>query len=89
MPCHVGNVGSSGNIYEHTHHTGDDDVQRHLPSVCPPCRGRERLDRAPHPDEVPCVTDVAHRIAAILHMEPDLDENHEAVKAGTYDWPGE
>ena len=38
-------------------------------------------------DEVREVTDMARRIAAIVLMEPSLDDNYRAVCEDTYDWP--
>ena len=38
-------------------------------------------------DEVRWVQEMARRIAAILLLEPALDENYRAVKAHTYEWP--
>ena len=37
-------------------------------------------------DEVREVTNMARRIAAILLLEPALDENYEKVKSSTYKW---
>jgi hypothetical protein len=34
-------------------------------------------------------TEMARRIAALILMQPDLDANYEAVKAGTWPWPRE
>jgi hypothetical protein len=31
---------------------------------------------------------MTRRIAALLLLEPALDENYERVKAETYEWPG-
>jgi hypothetical protein len=49
-------------------------------------RERELLGRALTLDEVREVTNMARRIAAILLLEPALDENYRAVKANCYDW---
>jgi hypothetical protein len=38
----------------------------------------------PHAQEAPS----PRRIAALLLLEPALDENYERVKADTYEWPG-
>lgn len=46
------------------------------------------LGRALRLDEVREVSHVARRIAAILLMEPALNDSYAAVKAGTYEWPG-
>jgi len=50
-------------------------------------RERKLLDRDLKPEEARYVTEVARRIAAILLLEPALDENYERVKADTYPWP--
>jgi len=52
-------------------------------------RERALLGRDLQPDEARYVTEMARRIAAILLLEPALDENYERVKADTYDWPGD
>ena len=40
-------------------------------------------------DTVPrYVTEMARRIAALVLLEPALDENYERVKADTYAWSG-
>ncbi|MGH9849611.1 MAG: hypothetical protein ACREBD_07100, partial [Blastocatellia bacterium] len=49
-------------------------------------RERELLGRALTLDEVREVTNMARRIAAILLLEPALDENYRAVKENCYDW---
>ncbi len=49
-------------------------------------RERELLGRALTLDEVREVTNMARRIAAILLLEPALDENYQAVKVNCYDW---
>jgi hypothetical protein len=50
-------------------------------------RERELLGRDLSTDEVDEVTAIARRIAAIILLEPALDENYKAVKAATYRWP--
>jgi hypothetical protein len=40
-------------------------------------------------DEVRWVQEMARRIAAILLMEPALDENYCAIKAHAYQWAEE
>ncbi len=50
-------------------------------------REEKLLGRAMTKDEVRWVQEMARRIAAILLLEPALDENYRAVKARTYDWP--
>ena len=52
-------------------------------------RERALLGRDLRPDEARYVTEMTRRIAAILLLEPALDENYERVKADTYDWPGD
>ena len=44
------------------------------------------LGRSLTVDEVREVTNMARRIAAILLLEPALDENYEKVKSSTYKW---
>jgi len=51
-------------------------------------RERPLLGRDLKPDEARYVTEMARRIAALLLLEPALDENYAAVKADTYSWPG-
>ena len=50
-------------------------------------RERALLGRDLRSDEARHVTDMTRRIAAILLLEPALDENYERVKADTYPWP--
>jgi hypothetical protein len=50
-------------------------------------REKELLGRGLTMDEARYVTEMARRIAAILLLEPALDENYQAVKAATYPWP--
>jgi hypothetical protein len=50
-------------------------------------REEKLLDRAMTKDEVRWVQEMARRIAAILLLEPALDDNYRAVKAHTYAWP--
>jgi len=45
------------------------------------------LGRAITSDEAYYVRDMARRIAAICLLQPALDANYAAVKAGTYPWP--
>jgi len=45
------------------------------------------LGRPLKTDEAREVTNMARRIAAILLLQPKLDENYCAVKAAAYDWP--
>ena len=51
-------------------------------------RERALLGRDLRPDEARYVQEMTRRIAAILLLEPALDENYERVKAETYPWPG-
>jgi hypothetical protein len=50
-------------------------------------RERPLLGRDLTADEARYVTEMARRIAALLLLEPALDENYAAVKAETYEWP--
>ena len=50
-------------------------------------RERPILGRDLTVDEARYVTEMTRRIAAILLLEPALDENYERVKADTYAWP--
>jgi REP element-mobilizing transposase RayT len=50
-------------------------------------REEKLLGRPITKDEVRWVQEMARRIAAILLLEPTLDENYRAVKAHTYNWP--
>jgi len=50
-------------------------------------RERALLGRDLKPDEARYVSEMTRRIAAILLLEPALDENYERVKADTYVWP--
>ncbi|MHB1035612.1 MAG: type ISP restriction/modification enzyme [Pirellulales bacterium] len=50
-------------------------------------REDEILGRALKPEEAREVMNMARRIAAIVLLQPKLDENYRAVKAATYDWP--
>jgi predicted helicase len=50
-------------------------------------REEELLGRSLKQEEVMEVTNMARRIAAILLLETELDNNYEAVKQSTYDWP--
>jgi hypothetical protein len=47
------------------------------------------LGRALKPEEAREVMDMARRLAAIVLMQPALDENYRCVKENTYPWPGE
>ena len=45
------------------------------------------LGRALKPEEVREVMNTARRIAAIILLQPQLDENYNKVKAAAFDWP--
>jgi hypothetical protein len=49
-------------------------------------RERPLLGRDLNKDEAREVTNIARRIAAILLMEPALDENYRAIKNAAFDW---
>ncbi len=51
-------------------------------------RERPLLGRDLTPEEARYVTEMARRVAAILLLEPALDENYARVKADTYEWSG-
>jgi hypothetical protein len=50
-------------------------------------REEKLLGRPMTKDEVRWVQEMGRRIAAILLLEPTLDENYRAVKGHTYEWP--
>ncbi len=50
-------------------------------------REHELLGRALTVEEAREVMNMARRIAAILLLEPALDENYLAIKSSTYAWP--
>jgi hypothetical protein len=50
-------------------------------------REEKLLGRPMTKEEVRWVQEMARRIAAILLLEPALDENYRVVKAHTYEWP--
>ena len=50
-------------------------------------REKPILGRGLTPDEVRYVTEMARRIAAIIALEPELDENYKRVVKATYAWP--
>jgi hypothetical protein len=50
-------------------------------------REKALLGRGLTPGEVRYVTEMARRIAAIIAMTKDLDENYRAVTKSTYSWP--
>jgi hypothetical protein len=45
------------------------------------------LGRALKPEEAREVMNTARRIAAIILLQPKLDENYATVKAAAFDWP--
>ena len=49
-------------------------------------RELELLGRPLKPDEAREVMNMARRIAAIILLQPKLDENYRAVKAAAFDW---
>ncbi len=50
-------------------------------------REKKILGRAIKPEDAREVMNMARRIAAILLLQPKLDENYQKVKAAAYDWP--
>jgi hypothetical protein len=52
-------------------------------------REKELLGRGLNIEEAHEVMNMARRIAAIILLHPALDENYEAVKKATYNWPEE
>ena len=49
-------------------------------------REAKLLGRALRPEEAREVMNMARRIAAIILLQPKLDDNYHAIKAATYDW---
>jgi hypothetical protein len=49
-------------------------------------REHELLGRALTPDEAREVTHTARRIAALILLQPELDQNYQQVKAASFDW---
>jgi len=49
-------------------------------------REEELIGRPLTPDEVREVTNMARRIAAIILLQPKLDDNYHTVKASAFDW---
>jgi type I restriction-modification system DNA methylase subunit len=49
-------------------------------------REEELLGRSLKPEEAREVTNIARRLAAIILLQPALDENYQNIKASTYDW---
>ncbi|MBN2580185.1 MAG: N-6 DNA methylase [Pirellulales bacterium] len=52
-------------------------------------REEELLGRALTPEDVREVMNMARRLAAIVLLQPALDENYRRVKEDTYAWPGD
>ena len=50
-------------------------------------REEKLLGRALTPDELDYVTAMARRLAALVWLQPKLDENYRAVTANGYAWP--
>jgi len=50
-------------------------------------RERDLLGRPLTAEEAIEVTNIARRIAALVHLQPALDANYQAVSASTYAWP--
>jgi Type ISP C-terminal specificity domain/N-6 DNA Methylase len=50
-------------------------------------REYEILGRSLKPEEAREVTNIARRIAAIILLQPKLDENYRKVKEAAFDWP--
>ena len=50
-------------------------------------REQELLGRALSPDEAREVTGMASRLAAIVLMQPALDDNYRRAAANAYAWP--
>ena len=49
-------------------------------------RGRNP-GRALRPEEAREVMNIARRIAAIILLQPQLDQNYNTIKAAAFDWP--
>ena len=52
-------------------------------------REDEILGRALRPEEAREVMNIARRIAAIILLQPQLDQNYNTIKAAAFDWPRE
>lgn len=50
-------------------------------------REKALLGRGLKVEEAEYVTEMVHRIASLILMQPELDANYEAVKADTHPWP--
>jgi len=49
-------------------------------------RGKELLGRGLTPDEVRYVTEMARRLAALVALQPALDDNYRRITADTHPW---
>ncbi len=52
-------------------------------------REKELLGRGLTPEEVRYVTEMARRLAALIALQPSLDENYRRVIEAAYQWPSE
>ena len=50
-------------------------------------REKPLLGRGLTPDEVRYVTEMARRLAALVSLQPELDENYRETVKATYAWP--
>jgi hypothetical protein len=50
-------------------------------------REKELLGRGLMPEEVRYVTEMARRLAALIALQPSLDENYRHVIEAAYQWP--
>jgi hypothetical protein len=50
-------------------------------------REKPLLGRGLTTDEVRYVTEMARRIAALVGLQPALDDNYQAISKATYPWP--
>jgi len=50
-------------------------------------REKKLLGRSMKMEEVEYLTEMARRLAAIVLLQPKLDENYRTVKSNTYLWP--
>ena len=51
-------------------------------------REKPLLGRGLTPDEVRYVTEMARRLAALVALQPALDDNYRSISKATYPWPG-
>ena len=52
-------------------------------------REKELQDRGLTPEEVRYVTEMARRLAALIALQPSLDENYRRIIEANYQWPAE